>query len=144
MLADACQLTSLRYSLPLRMPRRDVARGIRRRFCWPGLYGTTGSDYGAGTMMYRVDLVLRAKVDDETLHEILLRANTYAVVEVVEATRDSGDNCFVTARIDAPGPVAALGALLTVLSQTSEHVGLAEEGSLRRVAVEREEPLAES
>jgi hypothetical protein len=95
-------------------------------------------------MMYRVDLVLRANVDDETLHEILLRANTYAVVEVVEATLDSGDNCFVTARIDAPGPVAALGSLLTVLSQTSEHVGLAEEGSLRRIAVEREDPLAAS
>ncbi|MGH2652110.1 MAG: hypothetical protein ACRDHK_12990 [Actinomycetota bacterium] len=95
-------------------------------------------------MMYRVDLVLRASVDDETLHEILLRANTYAIVEVVEATRDSDGNCFVTARIDAPGPVAAPGSLLTVLSQTSEHVGLAEEGSLRRVAVEGDEPLAAS
>jgi hypothetical protein len=65
--------------------------------------------------MYRVDLVLRANVDDEALHEILLRANTYAIVEVVEATRDGGGDCFVTARIDAPGPVAALGSLLTVL-----------------------------
>ena len=104
-----------------------------RRLC-----GTTGPDYGAGTMMYRFDLVLKASPDDETLHEILLRANTYAVVEFVEATRDSGGNCFVTARIDAPGPVAPLGSLLTVLSQTSEQVGLAEEGSLRRVTVERE------
>lgn len=93
-------------------------------------------------MIYRVDLALRANVDDEALHETLVRANTYAIVELVEATRDSGDNCFVTARIDAPGPVAALGSLLTVLSQTSEHLGLAEEGSLWRVAVEREEPLA--
>jgi hypothetical protein len=108
------------------------------------LCGTTRPDYGVETMMYRVDLVLRASVDDETLHEILLRANTYAIVEVVEATRGNGGDCFVTGRIDAPGPVAALGSLLTVLSQTSEHVGLAEEGSLRRVAVEREEPLAAS
>jgi hypothetical protein len=95
-------------------------------------------------MMYRVELVLKASVDDEALHEILLRANTYAIVEAVEATRDSGGDCFVTGRIDAPGPVAALGSLLTVLSQTSEHVGLSEEGSLRRVAVEREDPLAAS
>lgn len=95
-------------------------------------------------MVYRVDLVLRANVDDEALHEILLRANTYAIVEAVEATRDGGGNCFVMARIDAPGPVAALGALLTVLSQTSEHLGFAEEGSLWRIAVEREEPLATS
>lgn len=90
-------------------------------------------------MMYRVDLVLRANVDDETLHEILLRANTYAIVEVVEATRASGVHCLVTARIDAPGPVAALGSLLTVLSQTSQHLGLAEEGSISRLAVDREE-----
>jgi hypothetical protein len=95
-------------------------------------------------MVYRVDLVLRANVDDEALHEILLRANTYAIVESVEATRDGGGNCLVMARIDAPGPVAALGSLLTVLSQTSEHLGLAEEGSLWRIAVEREEPLSTS
>jgi hypothetical protein len=94
-------------------------------------------------MMYRVDLVLRAYTDEDALHEMLIRANTYAIVEAVEAVRDrGGDDCLVTARIDAPGPVSALGALLTVLSQTSEHLGLAEEGSLRRVAVEREEPLA--
>lgn len=81
-------------------------------------------------------------MDDEALHEILIRANTYAIVEAVEGTPGGGgDNCLVTARIDAPGPVAALGSLLTVLSQTSEHLGLAEEGSLRRVAVEREEPV---
>jgi hypothetical protein len=49
--------------------------------------------------------------------------------------------CHFTAKIDAPSPEAALGALLTVISQTSEHVGLAEEGSLRRVAIERDEPL---
>jgi len=91
-------------------------------------------------MMYRVELVVRATVDDRALHEILLRANTYAIVEVVEATRDSGGDCFVTARIDAPGPVAAIGSLLTVLSQTSEHLGLAEEGSVWRLAVEREGP----
>lgn len=96
-------------------------------------------------MIYRVDVVLSAKVDDEALHEILIRANTYAVVETVEATRDAdGDDCVVGARIDAPGPIAALGTLLTVLSQTSEHLGLGEEGSLRRVAVEREEPFSSS
>ena len=84
-------------------------------------------------------------MDDEALHEILIRANTYAVVETVEATRDAdGDDCVVGARIDAPGPIAALGTLLTVLSQTSEHLGLGEEGSLRRVAVEREEPFSSS
>ena len=96
-------------------------------------------------MIYRVDVVLSAKVDDEALHEVLIRANTYAVVETVEATRDAdGDDCVVGARIDAPGPIAALGTLLTVLSQTSEHLGLGEEGSLRRVAVEREEPFSSS
>ncbi len=110
-----------------------------------GLVRTTRPDYGAEVMMYRVDLVLRANVDDAALHETLVRANTYAIVEAVEATRDSGgENCLVTGRIDAPGPVAALGSLLTVLSQTSEHLGLAEESSLLRVAVEREEPLATS
>jgi hypothetical protein len=93
-------------------------------------------------MMYRVDVVLSAKVDDDVLHEILIRANTYAIVETVEANRGTdGDECYVAARIDAPGPVAALGTLLTVLSQTSEHLGLGEEGSLRRVAIEREEPF---
>jgi hypothetical protein len=30
--------------------------------------------------------------------------------------------------------------MLTVLAQTSGHVGLVEEGSLRRVVIEREEP----
>jgi hypothetical protein len=96
-------------------------------------------------MIYRVDVVLSAKVDDEALHEILIRANTYAVVETVEATRGAdGEDCVVAARIDAPGPIAALGTLLTVLSQTSEHLGLGEEGSLRRVAVEREEPFSSS
>lgn len=73
-------------------------------------------------MIYWVDVVLSAKVDDEALHAIPIRANTYAVVETVEATRGTdGDDCVVAAQIDAPGPVAALGTLLTVLSQTSEH-----------------------
>jgi hypothetical protein len=31
--------------------------------------------------------------------------------------------------------------LLTVIGQTSGHAGLAEEGSLRRVTIEREEPV---
>jgi hypothetical protein len=68
-------------------------------------------------------------------------ANTYAIVDEVQATRDpeSGDPHF-RARIDAPNPQAALGALLTVIAQTSGHAGLAEEGSLIRVTVEREDP----
>ena len=92
-------------------------------------------------MRYRVDLLLRANVDDEALREILMRANTYAIAETVEATRDSGDDEYrFTARIDAPSPEAALGSILTVLAQTSGHVGLVEEGSLRRVVIEREGP----
>jgi hypothetical protein len=51
----------------------------------------------------------------------------------------SGDPRLI-ARIDAPNAQAALGALLTVITQTSGHAGLAEEGSLRSVVIEREEP----
>ena len=92
-------------------------------------------------MMYRVDLLLRADVDDEAIHQILIRANTYAIVKNVEATGETGgENRRFTARIDAPSPEAALGSLLTVLAQTSGSVGLVEEGSLRRVIIEREEP----
>ena len=36
-------------------------------------------------MRYRVDLLLRANVDDEALREILMRASTYAIAETVEA-----------------------------------------------------------
>jgi hypothetical protein len=91
-------------------------------------------------MRYRVDLLLRANADDEAVHEILMRANTYAIIETVAATRDEGDEDHLfTARIDAPSPEAALGAVLTVLAQTSEHVGLVEEGSVRRVLIERDE-----
>ena len=92
-------------------------------------------------MWYRLDLRVRADVDDDALHEIALLANTYAIVDEVQATRDpeSGDPRF-SARIDAPNPQAALGALLTVIAQTSGHAGLAEEGSLIRVMVEREDP----
>jgi hypothetical protein len=91
-------------------------------------------------MRYRVELLLRANADDEAVHEILMRANTYAIIETVEATRDKGDEVHLfTARIDAPSPEAALGSVLTVLAQTSGHVGLAEEGSVRRVLIEREE-----
>jgi hypothetical protein len=90
-------------------------------------------------MWYRVDLRVRADVDDEGLHEVQLLANTYAIVDEVEATRDpeSGDARFL-ARIDAPNPQAALGALLTVIGQTSGHAGLAEEASVRSVTIERE------
>jgi hypothetical protein len=92
-------------------------------------------------MMYRVELLLRADVDDEALHEILIRANTYAIVTTVEASlEDDGQHCRFTATIDAPRPEAALGSVLTVLAQTSGHIGLVEEGSVHRVLIEREEP----
>jgi hypothetical protein len=90
-------------------------------------------------MLYRVELLLRSAMDDEALHEILMRANTYAIVEVVEAIREA-ESCRFTARIDAPSVEGALGAVLTVLAQTSGHVGLGEEGSLRRVAIDLAEP----
>ncbi len=91
-------------------------------------------------MWYLLDLHVRADVDDEALHEIPMLANTYAIVDEVEAARDpeSGDPRF-KARIDAPNAQAALGALLTVIAQTSGHAGLAEEASLLRAVVEREE-----
>ena len=88
-------------------------------------------------MWYRVDLFIRSHIDDEALHEIQARANTYAIVDVVEANRDAdvGD-CRVTCRIDAPSHVAALGTLLTLVQQVSGSAGLAAEGSLIRVVVE--------
>ena len=93
-------------------------------------------------MWYLLDLRVRADVDDEGLHEIQLLANTYAIVDEVLAARDpeTGDPRF-SARIDAPNAQAALGALLTVIAQTSGHAGLAEEGSLHRVVIEREETV---
>lgn len=64
------------------------------------------------------------------------------ILEAVEATRETGGgDCRFTARIDAPSAEAALGSLLTVIGQTSGHAVLAEEGSLRRVVIEREEPI---
>jgi hypothetical protein len=93
-------------------------------------------------MLYRVELLLRSNVDDEALHEILIRANTYAIIEAVEVTRDTDmESCRFTGKINAPSAEAALGASLTVLAQTSGHVGLVEEGALRRVVIEREESL---
>jgi hypothetical protein len=93
-------------------------------------------------MLYRVELLLRSNVGDEALHEILIRANTYAIVESVEVTRDTAsESCRFTASIDAPSAEAALGASLTVLAQTSGHVGLVEEGALRRVVIERGDSL---
>jgi hypothetical protein len=105
------------------------------------LYGIAVPRYGA-PMWYRLDLRVRADVDDEALHEIGILANTYAIVDEVMASRDpeSGEP-RITARIDAPSAEAALGALLTVISQTSGHAGLAEEGSLNRVLIEREAPI---
>jgi hypothetical protein len=93
-------------------------------------------------MWYRLDLRMRADVDDEALHEIPVLANTYAIVDEVEAARDpqSGDPRFI-ARIDAPNAQAALGALLTVIAQTSGHAGLAEEGSVMSALIEHEEPI---
>ena len=85
---------------------------------------------------------MRADVDDDGLHETVLLANTYAILDGVEAARetDTGD-CRFIARVEAPSAEAALGSLLTVIAQTSGHAGLAEEGSLRRVTIEREEPV---
>jgi hypothetical protein len=93
-------------------------------------------------MWYRLDLRIRADVEDDALHEVPLLANTYAIVDEVQSMRDpeSGDPRF-TARIDAPSAQAALGALLTVISQTSGHAGMAEEGSLRRVVIEHEDAV---
>jgi hypothetical protein len=93
-------------------------------------------------MWYRLELRVHADVEDDALHEIPLLANTYAIVDEVLVSRDpeSGDPRIV-ARIDAPNPQAALGALLTVIAQTSGHVGLAEEASVNRVMIEREEPV---
>jgi hypothetical protein len=92
-------------------------------------------------MWYRLRLRVRADVDEDALQEIPMLANTYAVVDEVLVSRDpeSGDPRF-TARIDAPNAQAALGALLTVIAQTSGHAGVAEEGSLIGVVIEREEP----
>lgn len=109
------------------------------------LTGCTGSPCRATVreaMWYRLDLRVRADVDDEALHEVGILANTYAIVDEVMASRDpeSGEPRII-ARIDAPSAEAALGALLTVISQTSGHAGLAEEGSLNRVLIEREAPI---
>jgi hypothetical protein len=91
-------------------------------------------------MRYRVELLIHSDLDDEALHEIEISANTYAIIEAVEATRDAGSrDCRFTARIDAPSPEAALGTVLTIIAQTSGYVGLAEESSVRRVAIERED-----
>jgi hypothetical protein len=92
-------------------------------------------------MQYRVELLIRSNLDDEALHEIEISANSYAIVEAVEATRDPNSNdCRFEARINAPSPEAALGTVLTVIAQASGYVGLAEEGSVHRVAIEREKP----
>ena len=93
-------------------------------------------------MWYRVGLLLRADVDDEEVHQILVMANTYAILQVDEATRDAGSgDCRFTARIDAPSAEAALGSVLTVVAQVSGHIGLAEEASLRKAVIERDEPV---
>jgi hypothetical protein len=90
-------------------------------------------------MWYRIDVCVRTHIDDEALHEIQVRANTYAIVDGMGINRDTevGD-CRFSGRIDAPNPVAALGALLTLIEQVSGPIGLVEEGSLVRVVVERD------
>ena len=89
-------------------------------------------------MWYRVEIRVRAAAEDDILRQIPLLANTYAIVDTLEASRDHAGDPRITARIDAPNVQAALGAVLTVLSQTSGHAGLAEAGSVRSVVVERE------
>jgi hypothetical protein len=95
-------------------------------------------------MWFRVDLRVRTDADDDVLHEIAVLANTYAIVDEVKADRDaaSGDPRFI-ARIDAPNAQSAIGALLTVIGQTSGHPGLTEAGAVRSIAVEREELAGE-
>jgi hypothetical protein len=89
-------------------------------------------------MWYRVEIRVRSEAEDEVLRDVQLLANTYAIVDVLETSREPGEDPRITARIDAPTVQAALGAVLTVLSQTSGHAGLAEAGSVRSVVVERE------
>jgi hypothetical protein len=90
-------------------------------------------------MWFRVEVRVRADVDDAALGEVPLLANTYAIVDVVEAGRDPETRePRIMARIDAPNAQAALGAVLTVVAQTSGHAGLAEEGAVRSVVIERE------
>jgi hypothetical protein len=94
---------------------------------------------------FRVDLRVRADADDDALHEIVVLANTYAIVDDVKADRDpsSGDPRF-TARIDAPNAQSAIGVLLTVIGQTSGHPGLTEAGAVRGLTVERDEPTSDA
>lgn len=89
-------------------------------------------------MWYRVEIRVRSDAEDDVLRDVQLLANTYAIVDVLEASREGDEDPMITARIDAPNVQAALGAVLTVLSQTSGHAGLAEAGSVRSVVVERE------
>ena len=108
------------------------------------LYGRSRLRYGSTVVWFRVDLRVRADADDDVLHEIAVLANTYAIVDEVKADRDaaSGDPRF-TARIDAPNAQSAIGALLTVIGQTSGHPGLTEAGAVRSIAVERDELAGE-
>lgn len=90
-------------------------------------------------MWYRVEIRVQAEAEDNILRQVQLLANTYAIVDGLEVSRDPGSgDPRITARIDSPNVQAALGAVLTVLSQTSGHAGLAEAGSVRSVVVERE------
>ena len=79
-------------------------------------------------MWFRIDLLVRTDADDDALHEVQLLANTYAIVDVVEAGRDpeSGDP-RITARTRRPERRGGARGALTVIGQTSGHAGLAEE-----------------
>ena len=72
---------------------------------------------------------------------VLTNDELSTIVDEVEASRDpESEDARFMARIDAPSPHAALGALLTVIAQTSGHAGLADQGALHRVVIEREKP----
>lgn len=115
----------------------DGVSVVQGRSCAPSRRSATVP----ALMLYRIELLIWSNLGDEALHEIEISANTYAIVEAVEATRDTdSENCRFTARINAPSPEAALGTVLTVIAQSSGYVGLAEEGSMRRVTIEREDP----
>jgi hypothetical protein len=90
-------------------------------------------------MWYRVELLVRTNADDETLREIEMLANTYAIIETVHVARSPDGESRVTARLDAPSAESALGTVLTVVDQVSGEAGLINASSLRGVVLERDE-----
>ena len=110
-------------------PRRGAIRRRRRRLMeliasgWrSGSRSSTDSSPGSSTgctgwrrrappvlrpMWYRLDLRVRVDVEDDALHEIAMLANTYAIVDEVQATRDPEKPASSSPRawaIDAPNP----------------------------------------